>query len=83
MRGKVLCILKGGTCARIHQYYSELRKFCDGQVSVSHFCKTPFLGGMEINIIIFYITCICENAFLFMYVVCKYLHENGKNITTG
>lgn len=54
MRGKVLCILKGGKCACIHQCYSEPRKFHDGQVSVSHFCKTPFLGGMETNIFFFY-----------------------------
>jgi len=50
MRGKVLCVLKGGKCACIHQYYCELRKFYDGQISVSHFCKTVFLGGMKINI---------------------------------
>lgn len=77
MRGIVLCILKGGRRTCCHQYYHEL-KFHGGQVSVSRFCKIPFLQEMEINF--FLILLISEKIFfLFMYVVSKYLRENGKD----
>lgn len=78
MRGKVLCTIQGGKCGCIHQYYHELRKFHDGQVFVGHFCKTPFVGGMEINI--FLILPISEKMLfcLCMWSVSIYMNYHSR-----
>lgn len=47
MRGKVLCILKEGKCACIHQYYSENSMM--GEYLSGSSVKLPFLrNGNEL-----------------------------------